>query len=85
MGDRLAGSLFKGLWHPGALLPSGMFFPKLQAPACENAALVPERRLRLVSELPTRASWQITLRGRPQDAATFQLKFEELSPLDLGS
>lgn len=81
----MAGSLLKGLWHLGALLPSGMFIPKLQAPACENEAVVPECRLRLVSELPPWASWQTTLRGRPQDAATFQLKFEVLSPLDLGS
>lgn len=64
----MAGSLLKGLWHPGTLLPSGMFFPKLQAPACENAALVPEHRLRLVSELPLRE-----LRGRPHLVADHRM------------
>lgn len=64
----MAGSLLKGLWHPSALLPSGMFIPKLQAPACENEALVPECRLRLVSELPHE------LRGRPHFVADHRMQ-----------
>lgn len=75
----MGGSLLKGLWHPDALLPSGMFVPRLQAPACENAALVPQYRLKLASELLCK------LHGRPHTAATFQLKLEELSHLDLDS